>query len=80
MPKTAIDKYGDLAPWKGDIGDTTRVPQNLIVDTIPETDSVHLLAQCHFWPRALLPDLRHTATDIRRRGIRFHHETNQSGS
>ncbi len=45
MPEAAIDEDGDLATGESDIGNTTRFLQNLVVDSVAQTDSMHLSAQ-----------------------------------
>lgn len=62
VPETAIDENGDLPPGKGDIRNSTRLPQNLIVDSVAQTDSIQLLPQCYFRTCPFLPDPRHAPT------------------
>jgi hypothetical protein len=64
MPEAAIDEDGYLSPGKGDICDATGASQNLVVDPVAKTDSIHFLPQCHFRIRPLLPHLCHAATGI----------------
>ena len=55
--------------WLQQMTTPTGLPQNFVVDPVPQSDAIHFLSQCHFGARSLLPHLRHAATDLRRRGL-----------
>ena len=73
VPEAPIDEDGDPQPREGHVRHAARLLQDLIVDPVAQASSVKLSSQCDFGISSLLPNLRHAATDLGRRGLNARH-------
>src|SRR5690554_4927531 len=73
VPEAPINEDGDLQTRKCHICHAARFLQNLIVDPVAQTSSVKVSSQGDLGISPLLPNLRHAATGLGRRGLNARH-------